>query len=335
MSNIANTILQCWISSRKTKKTPSNWVSGDAPCCVYNGTSADTRQRGGMALKGDGIVYSCFNCGFKATWQPGRLLSKKMRVLLSWIGVDPDIIGQLSFDALRNHDSSIIFDQQLIPQFTEAQLPDGANPIESYLATDNIPNELIEVIDYLDHRKIIDYGYDFYWSPTNPFKNRVIIPFYNERLVVGYTARSINKQVPKYLSFQQPGYVFNLERQTHDKAFVIVCEGPIDAISIDGVAVLGANINEQQNWLIKQLYKEVILVPDRDREGFGTVEQAIKYGWSVSMPDWPVGIKDINDAVCTLGRLATLWLIIHHKESYEVKIRLLAKQWFKGIEYGN
>jgi hypothetical protein len=59
------------------------------------------------------------------------------------------------------------------------------------------------------------------------------------------------------------------------------------------------------------------------------VEQAIEYGWSVSMPEWPAGIKDINDAVCKLGRLATLWLITSAVESNALKIRLRVKNWFK------
>jgi hypothetical protein len=70
-------------------------------------------------------------------------------------------------------------------------------------------------------------------------------------------------------------------------------------------------------------------VPDRDHEGPRTVEQAIEYGWSVSMPDWPEGIKDVNDAYIKLGRLATLWMIINSKESNSLKIQLKSKKWFK------
>jgi hypothetical protein len=47
------------------------------------------------------------------------------------------------------------------------------------------------------------------------------------------------------------------------------------------------------------------------------------------MPDWPEGIKDVNDAVVKLGKLATLWLIVSAKESNALKIRLRAKAWFK------
>jgi hypothetical protein len=46
--------------------------------------------------------------------------------------------------------------------------------------------------------------------------------------------------------------------------------------------------------------------------------------------EWPEGVKDVNDAVIKLGRLATLWLIIDAKQSYALKIQLRAKQFFKG-----
>jgi hypothetical protein len=48
----------------------------------------------------------------------------------------------------------------------------------------------------------------------------------------------------------------------------------------------------------------------------------------VSMPDWPEGVKDINDAVKILGKPATLWLIITHRLQTELKIRLRMKQYF-------
>jgi DNA primase len=156
--------------------------------------------------------------------------------------------------------------------------------------------------------------------------------------IVGWTARAVNDAQPKYLSEQQPGYVFNLDNQQsppweqEDKEFVIVSEGPFDALSIDGCALLGAEIKDSQNWLLKQLGKEIVLVPDRDEAGKATAEQAIELGWSVSMPDWPDGVKDVNDAVIKLGRLATLWLIVSAKESNTLKIQLRAKKWFKEKE---
>ena len=73
-------------ANRKT--TPSGWTSFNAPCCVHNGTSADTRQRGGIINnEQDGTSYHCFNCGFKASWQPGRRITYKMKRLMQWLSL--------------------------------------------------------------------------------------------------------------------------------------------------------------------------------------------------------------------------------------------------------
>jgi DNA primase len=203
--------------------------------------------------------------------------------------------------------------------------------MDSQLVTtllDNPPEKLIPVLEYMVNRKLFPEDFPFYWTPKVGFSNRLIIPFLYKNEIVGWTARAINDATPKYLSEQQPGYVFNLDNQT-DRQFVIVCEGPFDALSINGCALLGAEIKDSQNWLLKQLGKELVLVPDRDHEGPKTVEQAIELGWSVSMPNWPEGVKDINDAVIKLGRLATLWLVRDATESNGLKIRLKMKTWFK------
>ena len=309
----------------KKKHTPSGWISFNAPCCQ------DKRQRGGFIVNGgDAVSYHCFNCGFKASWQPGRTISAKMRKLMRALNMSDDTISKLSLEALRLNENSTTDVHSIVPHFDHRELPPDSKPINDWL--DDVPEKLVPVLEYIAQRKMyLDY-YSFYWTPKVGFSNRLIIPFYKDGTCVGYTARAVNDAKPKYISEQQPGYVFNLDAQHNDRAFVIVCEGPFDAISIDGCALLGAEIKDSQNWLLKQLGKEIVLVPDRDHEGPKTVEQAIEYGWSVSMPDWPEGVKDVNDAVVKLGRLATLYLIVNAKESNALKIRLRAKQWFKEPE---
>jgi hypothetical protein len=321
MSLIADTLLQYLPGKRK--HTPSGWISFNAVCCD------DQRQRGGFIINaGDAVSYHCFNCGFKCSWQPGRHISKNMNKFMRDLNIPDDIIAQLRLEALRLDDNNTTEIRNVIPKFDERALPLDSVPITDLL--DNPPKRLIPVLEYMVSRRLFPEDFPFYWTPKVGFSNRLIIPFYKDGACVGYTARAINQDAnPKYLSEQQPGYVFNLDSQHDDKEFVIVCEGPFDALSISGCALLGAEIKDSQNWLLKQLGKELVLVPDRDKAGLGTLEQAIEMGWSVSMPDWPEGVKDVNDAVVKLGRLATLWLIVTAKESNSLKIQLRAKKWFK------
>ena len=329
MSLIADTLLQHLPGKRK--QTPSGWISFNAPCCD------DKRQRGGFIVNaGDAVSYHCFNCGFKCSWQPGRTISQKMSKFMRDLNMGDDTINQLRLEALRLNDNSNAVITSVIPKFEARALPIDAisfEELDTFLKLPDgdyaVPTKFTEAYAYLVDRKIDPWGYPFYWTNKIGFNSRIIIPFIYKGEVVGWTARAINDAKPKYLSEQQPGFVFNLDHQTNERDFVIVSEGPFDALSIDGCALLGAEIKDSQNWLLKQLGKEIVLVPDRDHEGPRTVEQALEYGWSVSMPDWPEGVKDVNDAVCKIGKLATLYLIVQAKESNSLKIQLKAKKWFK------
>jgi hypothetical protein len=325
MSVVIETVLTFLPPKRKT--TPSGWTSFNAPCCHHNGHSADTRQRGGIIKNDEGISYHCFNCGFKASWQPGRNLSHKMRKFLQWVGTPDDVINKLALDVMRENEGVNIQQRSIaLPNFYTVPLPDSARPINDWadycaLEPTGVDPNLVAVFEYMKQRNLFVDDYNFYWTPELGYRDRIIIPFYYKGNVVGWTARTVkNDKKTKYLSEQQPGYVFNLDNQRENKIFTIVCEGPIDAIHVEGVAILGSEIKDQQALLINQLSKDVIVVPDRDKAGKKLVEEAIDLGWSVSLPDWDKDINDIGDAVQKHGRLYALYKIVANAES--------SKKWF-------
>lgn len=330
MSRVADVVTQ--FLPPKRKHTPSGWISFNAVCCHHNGQSADTRQRGGLIANPDGgVSYHCFNCGFKTSWQPGRNVSKGLRRLLIWLGVPDNTINKLTI-AVMQENEGVAVKQKLIdiPVFHTVPLPEDAVNIAEYLAaSDSASKHLTEVVAYMQQRGLYLEDYNFYWSPSLGYRDRLIIPFYHESNIVGWTARTVQPdKKPKYLSEQQPGYVFNLDSQGYEKTFCILTEGPIDAVHIEGIALLGSEIKDQQALLINRLNKDVIVLPDRDSAGSKLVEQAIDYGWGVSMPDWQQGIKDVNDAVTAYGKLYTLYSIVSAAETSPLKIRLRAKKWF-------
>lgn len=318
MSLIVDTV-QAFLPSKR-KHTPSGWTSFNAVCCN------DKRQRGGLIIVADSVSYHCFNCQFKASWQPGRLLSAKFKKLLRQLNVPDDQIGKCSLEALRlkeNVDTSEL--TSLVTTIHHRELPLG-----SLLLKDNLNNPISHpVLEYIYSRGFDINGYPWYYSTEEGFTNRLIIPFYYQNNIVGYTARLIRDGKPKYISEQQPGYVFNLDNQDWKRSFAILCEGPLDAIAIDGMAVLGSELSPRQKIFLDRLQKEIVVVPDKDHDGPKLVKQAIEYGWSVSMPDWPDDIKDVADAVQKLGKLTTLYLIINAKLNNGLKIELRAKGWFK------
>ncbi len=312
----------------RRRATPSGWTSFNAVCCHHNGEKADTRQRGGIMIN-EGVSYHCFNCGFKASWQPGRKISAKFRNLLKWINVNDDLITKCAIEAMRIEEIEGYQSERLEQiTFIDKALPRGSQPITSFL--DQIPDELVPVLSYLQSRNLYLEDYDFYWTPEEGFTNRLIIPFYYNHRIVGYTARKVTEGKPKYISEQQPGYVFNLDRQMQERKYVFVVEGPIDAICIDAVSITGAEISAVQRQLIENLGKQIVVVPDRDPAGLRLVEQAIDFQWAVSFPEWPEGVKDINEAQQQIGRLASLYLITQSIETNQLKQQLRARSWFKG-----
>lgn len=320
--NVQNSILQLWSQSRKTKITPSGWVSGNAVCCN------DTRGRGGMRLFENGsLAYHCFNCGTRVVYHSGSFITKKVRALLTWMGVSDSIIHELSMQAISEHstESTNHALNTAIPTFKTTRLQKNAVLLNSI--KEPIP-ELIPVLNFLSSRKIFLNDYPFYWNPRNP--DRLIIPFYYHGKLVGSTKRLINSESTlRYIMDRQPGYVFNLDNQTDSKHFVLVCEGTLDAILLGGVALLGSELNPIQATLINQLKKPVIYIPDRDEKGMTVIDKVLEYKWAVSFPDWDNGIKDINDSVIRYGRLSTLARIKTGTIHNYTKIQVMKEFWFK------
>ena len=327
MSVVSETLTQ--LIPGKSKTTPSGWRSFNSPCCHHNGHSADTRMRGGILESGDQVSYHCFNCGFKASWQPGRPLSHKLRKLLQWLGATDDTITKLSFDVLRINEGVEIQNRIVgIPSFTPIALPDDVRLITDDPCDEN--RYLTQVKEYMASRKLwVEQGYNYYWSPSLAYRDRFIVPFLYQGRTVGWVARTAhNNSKTKYLLEKQPGFVFNLDQQTHNKVFCIVAEGALDAIQVDGVGLLTNEISDQQSMLLNRLNREIIIVPDRDQAGRNLIERSIELGYSVSMPDWKENIKDISDAVLEYGQLYTLYSIVSAAESSPLKIRLKEKRWF-------
>ena len=317
----------------KRKTTPSGWTSFNAPCCHNNGNAMDKRGRGGLISEGDTVSYHCFNCGYKASWQPGRPVSQKLRKLLQWLGCSDDSITRLTFDVMRINEGVQVAERKIeIPTFETVPLPPDAvkiTDIPDYNENNTGFKFFLAVLEYMVARNLNLDDTDYYWSPSLAYRDRLIIPFYYEQRIVGWTARTITAdKKPKYLTETQPGFVYGLDEQGYNKLFAILCEGQVDAIHIDGCALGGSEINDAQALLLNRLNKDVIVVPDRDHAGSKLVERAIELGWSVSLPEWSKDINDIGDAVAKYGRLYTLYSIASAAESSPLKIRLRAKKWF-------
>ena len=310
----------------KRKLTSGGWTSFDAPCCSHRGERRDDRLRGGVKLDKDGFVYHCFNCGFAAGWTPGKILSKNTKNLFQWIGMNDIEIGKLNLAALKIKDDQPVLKKTITLTLLEKPLPDECKSVGEWVKTGCQDPDLVAVINYLLDRGMNYEWYNWHWSPAPGFRDRVIIPFYQDGKVVGYTGRKIKPGKPKYLTDSQSGYVFNIDAQGYNRKYVIVSEGQFDAIAVDGVGIMTNEPNDAQITRLNALAREVIVVPDRDRPGAKMLKSAIANGWSASLPPWGDDVKDIADAVKKYGRLYVLATILHYKVSGEIKINLMKKK---------
>lgn len=314
----------------KKKTTSSGWHSFNAICCGHLGHKPDRRMRGGIKFDGQtNWSMHCFNCGYKCNFVLGRSISYKTKQLLMWCGIDDTQISKWSLESLQQKDLLDIVTQKKTKikiKFTDHELPegemlDGNNPLHK------------EYIDYVQARGINYNEYPFLITPTakGRYANRIIIPYTYKNKIVGHTSRFLDNKIPKYINEQQPGYVFNIDIQKPEWQVCILTEGIFDALSIDGIAIMHDDISNEQAQLIASLNKQIIVVPDRDKTGLKLCDRALELGYSVSLPNWEPGIKDVNDAVVRYGKLATLLSILQNATMSKIKIEIQRKKIEKTI----
>ena len=256
---------------------------------------------------------------------------------MGYINIPEDTIRKMAIEAMREEQGEKKYEQKKFITFSKKSLPKNAHKLEvwleKYVAKDLTEpqwQKLDGLLKYLESRGIGPDWYDFMYSPdaTWDINKRLLIPFYWRGDVVGFTGRIFDDSGKvKYYTDVQPGYVFNMDAQDWTRKFVIVTEGPFDAITVSGVSILGSEINGIQKELIDNLNRQVIVVPDRDAPGQKLIDQATDFGWSVAFPEWAEGVDDVAHAVLKYGRLFTIQSILKSTESSKLKIDLKRKMY--------
>lgn len=327
------------------QKNAKGWWHFNAVCCHHRGHKPDVRSRGNLRVNDDGtMIYNCYNCGFKTGYRGGHLGNNFVR-WMGYLGVPQEKINQAKLELLeRSLDGT---DATSLPTlewfkplvFPEVPLPPGARAISELAMEDEICDEFLSCLGYLSSRgRAVYENWNYHWTGQTDDKvlrrahinKRIIIPFYHENRVVGWTARYCGSPpagIPRYYNGSIPdGFLFNGDvlNKRHRK-FVVVVEGPFDAIAIDGVAALGSNLNGKQVAWLNSVGCEKIVLPDRQMKNQDLIDVALEQGWSVAFPEWERGIKDAADASRLYGRLFTVRSILHNRTSNQIKIGIQRK----------
>lgn len=165
---------------------------------------------------------------------------------------------------------------------------------------------------YLCHRGFDDAGgviaeYHLKCAVTGRFKDRVIIPFYQDGQLIGWTGRAIINPVsaPRYLSSgaEVKKTVFNEDALRKGGELLFITEGPFDAIKVDfygqelgarATCTFGTSMSMDQLSILAELpFKKKVVLFDHD---------AIEPMWTLGewlnecfIGELPPGIKDPGD----------------------------------------
>lgn len=317
----------------KLKTSPNGWTSFNAPCCSNRGHRADTRKRGGIRFDNNGIIYNCFNCRFTAHWEPGSQFTNKLKTLAKYFNAPDETINKLVLESLKTSSSTLqhveqptefVFPKKSLPPDSDTLL-NWVNKIDTL--TPDLQLKFTNIIGYLMDRGFSDpISANFYWSTNSTYVNRVIVPYTWNNVIVGNTARLVTPGKLKYLNDQPENYLFNVDAQHADQKYVLVTEGPFDALSVGGVAILKNNVSVNQAQILNNLHSEIIIIPDQDSAGLEVFDQAIQHNWSVATPNWEDDIKDPADAVNRYGKLFVVVDAILSAQKGAIKISLAKKQ---------
>jgi hypothetical protein len=326
----------------KRRQNPKGWWIFDSVCCHHRGHNHDTRSRGNLLITADGaIIVNCYNCGFKTGYRGGDI-TNNFELWLTYLGIPRTRIQEAKLEILskklngelENIDNSNWFRAE---NFSEVELPRYTNSFDEWLQADEIPDEFAACVEYLTTRgRAVAEGYQYHWTPNHRWdlNCRIIIPFYHQNKIIGWTGRYAGvppKNIPRYFNSDLPtGYLFNNKILTNKfRKYVLVSEGPFDAIAVDGVATLGSKMNKQQIEWLNSSEQEKIIVPDRQLKNQELIDVALDQGWSVSFPEWEEGIKDAADASKKYGKLYTLYSIIQSKTDSKLQIGM-KRQMIRG-----
>jgi 5S rRNA maturation endonuclease (ribonuclease M5) len=153
--------------------------------------------------------------------------------------------------------------------------------------------------------------YDLRACHVGEWKDRLIIPFYEDGELIGWQGRALGKprSAPRYLSSSEAlkQTVFNYDRMKEGGEILFICEGPFDAIKLDyygnkfgvcAVCTTGTTFSTGQVSILNsegRLYRRVVCLFDPDA-----------VGPSFHIADWlahlapiigilPDGVKDPGD----------------------------------------
>jgi transcription elongation factor Elf1 len=276
-------------------------------CPICNDSAKKKNKARGYAFNKNGsLIIHCHNCGYGASF-PNFLKT-----------VDPLLYQEFVMERFKEKLSN-----QVNSEIYEDGAPYMSKNLETKKYIPNIFSSLPRLNElplshparkYADSRLLPITKFEFYYAEkfiewtkghTGKFKSvnndnhpRVVIPFYaRDGHIIGYTARALNGEEPKYyrifIDDNEKEKFFGIDRLDESKQ-VYVLEGEIDSLFLpNAIAVSNGKLQTYMN-------KNAIYIPDADRRNkhiTKNIDEMIDIGLKVCLlPDDLPG-KDINELI--------------------------------------
>jgi hypothetical protein len=307
-------LLRDLIESRVTLgREASNGFRG-VRCAVCN----DHTERAGFKFEGNLVAYWCFNCKASFNYEEGSTsMPPWVRKVLEAFGISGSEISELvgsAFFKKSNEPKTITMEamKPVVNLFTpEVPLPPRSHPIGSA----EHPELQAPLIAYIRGRGLDPVSLNAHFSLDPKYLNRVILPCTRDGKIIFWQARTITDQKPRFMA---PGtnkeavlWGYDNLRGQYDQPLFIT-EGIFDAASIDGVALLGSQLNEAKLQILNRSRRTRAVVIDRDDNGGRLGQLALEHGWEITFP--PDGC-DANKSVQRFGKLFTIWTLMKNMTS--------------------
>lgn len=305
----------------------SNTYHCSCPVCM-EGKSFRKKKRC-WYLPSKNLIY-CHNCGWSS--RPYK-----------WIKTVGNLSREDIIEEIKSGEYNIINVDKIkedLPQSTDFfelddDLPGNCVDLENKLQLEYYKDNsvVLRALNYLKSRRLItsiNRPDKFFVSLDDQVhKNRIIIPFYNEKGEIEfYQTRTIcldDLSEVKYLSKKNAEKtLFGMNRIDDSIKHVFLFEGPIDACFVkNGLAVAGINRGKGSDFTERQeqqldslkLYHDLIWVPDSqwiDDTAFKKTESLLAKGYCVFV--WPDFIgkvyKDFNELCIDKQRDSIPWKFV-------------------------
>ena len=290
------------ISSRlqKFKKVKNNLYNFRCPYCGDSQRNKN-KARGYIYQHKNDHNFKCHNCG----------VSKTFTNFLK--DLDTTLYDQYVMERYKNGitgknsntpNPEFIFEKPTFKKVERLNLPtieelNNEHPAKVYLKNRKIPDKFLKQLYYCESFKKWTNEQKYTFESIDQDEPRIIIPLINNREIIGFQGRSLNKYSKiKYITIildENYPKIYGIDNVKKQQT-IYVTEGPLDSMFIcNSIAMCGADADVTK-WGIDDFVRIYDNEP-RNKEIVSRYDTSISRGERIVI--WPTNIKekDINDMI--------------------------------------